>query len=325
MSLNYQTATFQIIRNQHFRRGSGSKNPRTFRQQLAEAYSLFCKKHKWAALDRAIASSGLESNKSYSGSSNQRKEARGFSQVNAGLLFPRIRNRGPRIEKRGSRKRFRNNVLDLCNSREKAEGQRKSCKQGTLDSSTKGVMAEMDTFVASYYWFTNAGSYSAVSNSDYHSRPWPIFGTTISSTARRSCAQACRACAYAPAAENGVLSVSLLGVQRKYQTGRIASTNNESRSPKPSWEWIYNERLALIPSFGKEGRCRSNSQYTNPTEDGSPGTMTLIDASQAVEAWWKAEVKQAGFFPASRKEHKLQTTTHIHIYTQYTSFTWICH
>ena len=67
-----------------------------------------------------------------------------------------------RTEDRGSRKRFRNNVLDLCDSREKAEGQRKSCKQGTLDSSNKGVMAEMDPFVASYYWFTNAGSDSAL-------------------------------------------------------------------------------------------------------------------------------------------------------------------
>ena len=82
-----------------------------------------------------------------SGSSNQREEARWFSQVNAGLLFPRIRNRWPRIENRGSRKRLRNNVLDLCNSREKAEGQRRSCKQGTFDSSNKGVMADMDTFV----------------------------------------------------------------------------------------------------------------------------------------------------------------------------------
>ena len=44
----------------------------------------------------------------------------------------------------------------------KAEGQRKSCKQGTLDSPNKGVMAEMDPFVASYYWFTNAGSDSAL-------------------------------------------------------------------------------------------------------------------------------------------------------------------
>ena len=86
-----------------------------------------------------------------SGSSNQREEARGFSQVNVGLLFPRIRNRGPRIKDRGSRKRFRNNVLDLCNSREKADGQRRSCKQGTFDSPNQGVMAEMDTFVASLY------------------------------------------------------------------------------------------------------------------------------------------------------------------------------
>ena len=97
-----------------------------------------------------------------SGSSNQREEARGFSQVNVGLLFPRIRNRGPRIENRGSRKRFRNNVLDLCNSREKADGQRRSCKQGTFDSSNKGVMADMDTFVTSYDRLTNAGSDSAL-------------------------------------------------------------------------------------------------------------------------------------------------------------------
>ena len=37
-----------------------------------------------------------------------------------------------------------------------------------------------------------------------------------------------------------------------------------------------------------------------------PVVILPIDASQAVEAWWKVEVKQVGFFPASRKEYKLQ-------------------
>ena len=71
----------------------------------------------------AIVFSGLESNQDRPIKGKKRED---FSQVNAGLLFPRIRNRGQRIEDRGSRKRFRNNVLNLCNSIEKAEGQRKA-------------------------------------------------------------------------------------------------------------------------------------------------------------------------------------------------------
>lgn len=42
-----------------------------------------------------------------------------------------------------------------------------------------------------------------------------------------------------------------------------------------------------------------------------------------VEAWWKAEVKQVGFFPGPNKEHKLQNSTHTH--TVVISFMWICY
>ena len=45
-------------------------------------------------------------------------------------------------------------------------------------------------------------------------------------------------------------------------------------------------------------------------EEGSLEVYDPDDASQAVEARWKAEVKQASFFPAPKKERKLQNTTH---------------
>ena len=134
MSLNYQTTTFQISQNQHFRREAGSRNPGTFNGKLPRRTYCSAKgtnKQHWTVRNR-IFRIGVEP-----GSSNQRKEARGFSQVNAGLLFPRIRNRGQRIEDRGSRKRFRNNVLNLCNSREKAEGQRKAVSKEHSTPPTK--------------------------------------------------------------------------------------------------------------------------------------------------------------------------------------------
>ena len=62
------------------------------------------------------------------------------------------------------------------------------------------------------------------------------------------------------------------------------------------------ERCAEMP-------FRSCSVYTG---DGPGGIYGPDDASQAVEAGWTADVKQDGFFPASSKVHKLQTTnTHI--------------
>ena len=64
----------------------------------------------------------------------------------------------------------------------------------------------------------------------YHSGLWPIFWTTISSTARRSSAQSC-ALPVLTHQQQGMeifLSVSLLGLQRKYQTGPNAPTNNGS-------------------------------------------------------------------------------------------------
>ena len=48
------------------------------------------------------------------------------------------------------------------------------------------------------------------------------------------------------------------------------------------------------------------------TGDGPGGIYGPDDAYQAVEAGWVADVEQAGFFPASNKEHKLQIQqTHI--------------
>ena len=67
----------------------------------------------------------------------------------------------------------------------------------------------------------------------------------------------------------------------------------------------------------------SSVSCSMPREEGSLGIYDLDDASQAVEARWKAEVKQAGFFPAWKTEHKLQNTTHTH--TLVITFTWISH
>ena len=78
-------------------------------------------------------------------------------------------------------------------------------------------------------------------NLDTHSRPQSIFGTTISSTTRRSCAQACRACAYAPAARNGDLSFG--------SSARIAEE-------VPDWtfrihkHWISKEPIQSLPGNG---------------------------------------------------------------------------
>ena len=165
-----------------------------------------------------------------SGSSNQREEARGFSQVNAGLLFPRIQNQGQRTEDRGSRKRFRNHVLNLRNSREKAEGQRKAVNKEhstppTKESWPKRIRlllhttdSQMPDHIRLFQIQTIIPDRDQSSEPQYRARH--------EGAVRR---HAEPVLTHQQRGTEIVLSISLLGVQRKCQTGPIASTSNGSR------------------------------------------------------------------------------------------------
>ena len=82
------------------------------------------------------------------------------------------------------------------------------------------------------------------SNLDNYSGPWPIFGTIISSTVRRSSAQACRACADAPTAGIGERSSSI--------SERIAEE-------VPNWTYRINKQWISIQSPPGSGSTMGGS------------------------------------------------------------------
>ena len=174
-----------------------------------------------------------------SGSADQREEARGISQVNTGLLFPRIRNRGQRIEDLESASETTSWISATAKKK-----QRDKEEAASKEHSTPPTRESWPKWIRSLLHSIDSQMPDPIRlylNLDTHSRPQSTFGTTISSMTRRSCAQACRACAYAPAARNGDLSFG--------SSARIAEE-------VPDWtfrirkQWISKEPTQSLPGNG---------------------------------------------------------------------------